>query len=127
MYDNSAIIHITKGLKIKERSFEIIRVRRKVSIAERKKEGEETFTQSLSSLSKENVSIITYLWLGTGNPCAGQRSGSVPSVRTVRPFMLLTEGNFGLTLPTGSEARREGRKERWKTSRRDTYLNTRAG
>lgn len=47
MYDNSAINHVTKELKIKERSFEIIRVRRKVSIAERKKEGEETFTRTI--------------------------------------------------------------------------------
>lgn len=55
--------------------------------------------------------ILPYLWFGTGNPCAGQRRGSAPSVRTVRPLMLLTEGNFGLTLATGSGWEKGGRDE----------------
>lgn len=45
---------------------------------------------------------ISYLYDGTGNPCAGQRSGRLPPKFVESPFKLSKVGNFGLTLPTGS-------------------------
>lgn len=58
-------------------------------------------------------SIMYYLYDGTGKPCAGHKSGKVPFVDVMRPFILLTLGNFGRTLPTGSgDGLRDPKKKR---------------
>lgn len=65
--------------------------------------------------------MIKYLYDGTGKPCAGHRSGKVPFMDVMRPFILLTLGNFGRTLPTGSAT---GYKTREEERKKEKYITT---
>lgn len=43
-----------------------------------------------------------YLYIGTGNACAGHRSVTVELLFDIKPLKLSVAGNFGMTLPIGS-------------------------
>lgn len=62
-----------------------------------------TFGEALLIGSRRNIRNINYLNSGTGNACEGHNSVTLAWTYTPNPLTLSIVGNFGGTLPTGSE------------------------